>query len=58
MNNAPTTPFDDINALLQNLQIELQSILGEKLVGIYIYGSLVWGDFNHTTSDIDLFELT
>lgn len=32
----------------------MQSILGEKLLGLYLYGSLVTGDFDKNTSDIDL----
>lgn len=58
MNNTRITSFDDINDLLQCLLVNLQSILGEKLVGIYIYGSLVWGDFIYHTSDIDLLVVT
>jgi len=58
MKNSRITSFDDINGLLQCFQTDLQSTLGEKLVGIYIYGSLVWGDFNHHTSDIDLLVAT
>lgn len=32
----------------------MQKVLGEKLVGLYLYGSLVWGDFDCDISDIDL----
>lgn len=28
--------------------------LGDTLVGIYLFGSLVWGDFDEDTSDIDI----
>lgn len=48
------TPYSDINQLLDILLREIKSILGEKLVGLYLDGSLVLGDFDHDTSDIDL----
>lgn len=49
-----TTSYDDINKLLDLLLTELQKILGKKLVGLYLYGSIVWGDFDYEASDIDL----
>jgi len=48
------TPYADINELLEILLSEMQKILGEKLVGLYLHGSLVIGDFDPTISDIDL----
>ena len=48
------TLYPHINALLADLLTRIHSILGEKLVGLYLYGSLVWGDFDNDTSDIDL----
>ena len=48
------TPYPDINHLLDDLLSRIRAILGDKLVGLYLYGSLVWGDFDHDTSDIDL----
>jgi len=48
------TPYTDINELLEILLSEMQKILGEKLIGFYLYGSLVIGDFDPTISDIDL----
>jgi predicted nucleotidyltransferase len=32
----------------------VQAILGKKLVGCYLFGSLVTRDFDHRCSDIDL----
>ncbi len=52
------TQFEDVNSLLGELLKELQTVLGEKLVGLYLYGSLVWGDFDHDISDIDLLAAT
>ena len=48
------TQYGDINRLLEELLISIRKILGKKLVGLYLYGSLVWGDFDYDTSDIDL----
>ena len=48
------TVYADINQLLEILLLEMQKILGEKLVGLYLHGSLVIGDFDLTISDIDL----
>jgi predicted nucleotidyltransferase len=48
------TPYADVNQLLEQLLSSLQTILGKKLVGLYLYGSLVTGDFDHECSDIDL----
>ncbi len=45
----------DIKVLLEPLLAQMQSILGGKLVGLYVYGSLVTGDFDPDISDLDLF---
>jgi hypothetical protein len=52
------TPHPDINQLLGDLLDQMQRILGQKLVGLYLYGSLVSGDFDRDTSDIDLLAAT
>jgi predicted nucleotidyltransferase len=52
------TAYPDINHLLSELLTRQQQILGEKLIGLYLYGSLVWGDFDHDTSDIDMLAAT
>jgi predicted nucleotidyltransferase len=52
------TQYPDINHLLDDLLSRMRSVLGVKLVGLYLYGSLVWGDFDHDTSDIDLLAAT
>lgn len=43
-----------IDALLADLLCRLRSALGERLVGLYLYGSLVAGDFDGDISDLDL----
>src|ERR1700739_2040992 len=48
------TPYIDVNTLLNLLLSGIQKILGSKLVGFYLYGSLVTGDFDLESSDIDL----
>src|SRR2546426_5656938 len=52
------TPYADINELLEQLLSGIQKILGEKLAGFYLYGSLVTGDFEKESSDIDLLAAT
>jgi predicted nucleotidyltransferase len=54
MKQTDPTPYADINQLLELLLSEIQKILGEKLIGLYLYGSLVTGDFDNESSDIDL----
>lgn len=49
MNLPPT-----IQPLLAVVTHELPLQLGDTLVGIYLYGSAVWGDFDDDISDIDL----
>lgn len=53
--NKPHTEFRIVHHLLNDLLSGLQSILKEHLLGVYVYGSFVWGDFDETTSDIDVF---
>ena len=48
------TPYASINELLEILLSSIQHILGTKLVGLYLNGSLVIGDFDPDSSDIDL----
>ncbi len=48
-----TTSYLEVNRLLQNLLVNVQMILGDQFIGMYLYGSLASGDFNSETSDID-----
>ncbi|PKB83316.1 MAG: hypothetical protein BZY88_02410 [SAR202 cluster bacterium Io17-Chloro-G9] len=52
------TPYPDVNGLLDSLLSKMQYVLREKLVGLYLYGSLATGDFDHDVSDIDLLAAT
>jgi predicted nucleotidyltransferase len=48
------TAYGHINAFLERLLGEMKGVLGEKLVGLYLFGSLVMGDYDDSVSDIDL----
>jgi predicted nucleotidyltransferase len=52
------TACPHINELLDSLLSQMKTILGDKLVGLYLYGSLVTGDFDIDISDIDLLAAT
>ena len=58
MQNKQYTPYDDINAILESLLVEVKQILKDQFVGMYLYGSLASGDFNSETSDIDFLVIT
>jgi hypothetical protein len=51
MNGIPT-PFPVLNRVLQSLVHEVDGILGEKFIGIYLQGSFAVGDFDEY-SDVD-----
>lgn len=44
----------DVNDLLTFLTHEIHRIIGSNLVGIYLFGSLTYDDFNRESSDIDI----
>src|SRR5215204_1498285 len=50
--------YPDIRILLSDITAGLQSVLGKKLAGLYLYGSMVAGDFDYEISDIDLLAAT
>lgn len=47
------TPYQDVNDILAGLADELQETLQDQLVGLYLTGSLTYGDFDKGSSDID-----
>lgn len=49
-----TTGFADVDAVLAHLVARMQDELGARLRGLYLFGSLVTGDFDERLSDIDL----
>jgi hypothetical protein len=48
------TPYPAINTVLTEWAEGLQRLLGKKIVGLYLSGSLAYGDFARERSDIDL----
>jgi predicted nucleotidyltransferase len=54
----PVTPYPEIDLLLDRLLNEIQAVLGARLVGLYLHGSLAYGDFDPQTSDIDFLAVT
>lgn len=54
LNKKSITPYQDINDVLLYLSNGIKNIAGKNLVGLYLFGSLTYGDFNPDSSDIDL----
>lgn len=52
------TPYEEVNALARALLTKMQAVLGERLVGLYLCGSLALGDFDPASSDIDFLAVT
>lgn len=48
----------EVDAVLGLLATELDALLGRRLFGLYLYGSLAIGDFDRATSDIDFLVVT
>ena len=54
----PPTSFPAVNTLLGKLLSNMQGVLGENFVGMYLYGSLASGDFDARRSDVDFVVVT
>lgn len=52
------TQYADVNVTLELLLARMRAILGAKLVGLYLYGSLAAGDFDPASSDVDFVAAT
>jgi predicted nucleotidyltransferase len=52
------TPYAGVNAVLAELLGGVQAILRERLLGMYLYGSLALGDFDPDSSDVDFLAVT
>jgi len=50
--------YEEIDNLLQKLHLQIQSILKNQFIGMYIGGSLANNAFNCATSDIDCYIIT
>lgn len=48
------TAYPQAGALISELHTRMRATLGERLLGLYLFGSLAWGDFDPSISDIDL----
>jgi hypothetical protein len=49
----PTSYFEP-NAILERLIVGMRRVLGSHLLGVYLYGSAVTGDFDPRLSDLDV----
>src|SRR5689334_14419493 len=58
MNILTSTPYPDVNEVLNMLLINVKEVLQDQFIGMYLYGSLSSGDFNPETSDIDFLVIT
>jgi hypothetical protein len=52
------TPYHDVNVVLSLLLSNLQAMLRDQFIGLYLGGSLALGDFNPQRSDIDFVAVT
>ena len=55
--NAYPTPYADVNQMVHMLVTDIRAVLGESITGIYLDGSLAYGDFDEA-SDIDFLVVT
>lgn len=47
-------PLDGYKWLLDELHTSIHGVLGQNAVGLYVFGSIIYGDFDSNVSDIDL----
>ena len=52
------TPYPEVNAVLHVLLSDVQTIIGNHFIGMYLHGSLATGDFDSQRSDIDFVVVT
>jgi predicted nucleotidyltransferase len=52
------TPYAHVNVVLRELLPRIRAALGENFVGLYLFGSLVTGDFDPSRSDVDVLVVT
>ncbi len=55
---ARPTPYPEVNAVLALLLEGVRAVLGEELIGLYLFGSLSGGDFDPASSDVDFLVVT
>lgn len=44
----------DLKEFIKNIQLDIPKLLGDTLFGIYVYGSISYGDFDERRSDVDI----
>ena len=49
---------EEVQPVLALLRERIQAVLGDQLVGLYLYGSLSSGDFDPASSDVDFVAVT
>lgn len=54
MNHLKLQLLPEIHSLLHDITVGVEEIFQEDFVGVYLFGSLTYGDFNTNRSDIDL----
>ncbi|MBN2386071.1 MAG: DUF4111 domain-containing protein [Anaerolineales bacterium] len=52
------TPYPYVNAVLDRLLVGVRAALEARFVGLYLHGSLAYGDFTPQTSDLDFLVVT
>jgi hypothetical protein len=52
------TPWPEVNRAVERLRDGIAELLGDRLVGLYLHGSLALGDFYPPASDIDFHAAT
>ena len=58
LNSTHPTAYEQVNSILNLLFAKVHAILGDQLVGFYLYGSLSLGDFDSESSDVDFLVVT
>ena len=54
----PQADVPEVDALLGELRTQVQATLGDELLGLYLYGSMVTGGYTVGISDVDLLAVT
>jgi predicted nucleotidyltransferase len=57
MKETGKTPYPELDTVLETYAQQLQEVLGNNFVGMYLQGSLAVGDFD-LSSDIDFIVVT
>ena len=57
-NSTYPTAYEQVNTILNLLFTRVQTLLGDQLIGFYLYGSLSLGDFDPASSDVDFLVVT